>query len=231
MGHGVANDEMFDPVLEDRLNQDSAATGGPSWEILNLAVADHAAVEQLLFLRDRGLRFKPDVVFYFGHTRELAWTTKQLWQSWLNQREIPLLPLREMVLAAIDPEKPRPIQKQQVYSTSGEALAWIYREMVELCHANGITPVYVFLPRVEEFRAGAQRPFLLETAEEAGFYVLNIANLYGGQDREALKVSPTDYHPNPRGHGMIAQRLYDEIQQHGEEMGLPQASQTEEGSP
>ena len=228
MGHGVADEDVFEALLEDRLNRESMAVGGPGWQILNFAVVDHAAVEQLIVFKERGLPFQPDAVFYFGHTRELTWTTNQLWQNWTAGREIPFSPLRTMIEAAVDTQQPPAVQREQIYGTSGEALTWIYGEIVRLCREIEATPVYIFLPRLDEGGKDRLRPYFLQIAEEAGFYVVSIADLYSKRDRDALRISPTDNHPNSEGHRLIADRLYQEIQLHARDMGLTDGPTPEE---
>jgi len=44
-------------------------------------------------------------------------------------------------------------------------------------------------------------------AQEAGFTVIDLADVYDGQDLDALRVSAWDVHPNKEGNRLIAERL------------------------
>ncbi len=62
-GYGVEQDEALSEILEAR---------HPEWEVVNTAVAGWGTDQQLLFYRDRGRAFSPDVVLLMFHPNDLA---------------------------------------------------------------------------------------------------------------------------------------------------------------
>lgn len=66
-GFGVEDDEVVSAVLEDRLN--AASAPGQRFEVINLAVSGFGQAEELVTLRARGLRYRPQtvVLFYFDN--------------------------------------------------------------------------------------------------------------------------------------------------------------------
>ncbi|NIM19688.1 MAG: hypothetical protein GTO51_04835 [Candidatus Latescibacteria bacterium] len=52
-GYGVEENEIFCEVIESR---------HPDWEIINASVSGYGTDQQLLYFRDRGIRYMPDVV-------------------------------------------------------------------------------------------------------------------------------------------------------------------------
>ena len=59
MGNGVADNETFEHLVEQRLNNELA---GRKFEILNFAVDGYTLPQQLALLQDRVLQFAPDMV-------------------------------------------------------------------------------------------------------------------------------------------------------------------------
>lgn len=93
-GFGVETDEVFSEVLERRY---------PDWEIINASVSGYSTDQEYLYLRERGMRYAPDVVvvlFYqndlVGNARdEIYWHNKpyfRLDNYTLTQFNIPVPP-------------------------------------------------------------------------------------------------------------------------------------------
>ena len=53
MGYGVADDEGFEPLLEDRLNEEIAGSPYQKYEILNFAVPGYSAIQDLMVLEQK----------------------------------------------------------------------------------------------------------------------------------------------------------------------------------
>jgi hypothetical protein len=61
-GFGVEQDEALSEILERK---------HPDWEILNTGVSGWGTDQQLLFFRERGLRWRPDVVLLLFHPNDV----------------------------------------------------------------------------------------------------------------------------------------------------------------
>jgi hypothetical protein len=59
-------------------------------------------------------------------------------------------------------------------------------------------------------------------AEEAGFVVLNLSDVYDGQDIPSLWVAEWDHHPDAGAHVLFADRLYEMLLDHSETIPMPQ---------
>lgn len=62
-GHGVDLADRFDEVLERRHS---------NWEIINASVSGYGTDQQFLYLRDRGIVFKPDVVLLLLYSNDFG---------------------------------------------------------------------------------------------------------------------------------------------------------------
>jgi hypothetical protein len=70
-------------------------------------------------------------------------------------------------------------------------------------------PIYVFLPQVREGAWEEETPEALQTAEAAGFVMVDLSKIYQGRDLGSIRVSESDDHPNRLGHQLVAERLYE----------------------
>jgi hypothetical protein len=91
-----------------------------------------------------------------------------------------------------------------------DIMSWMYRRIVELCRQRSIVPVFIFVPNVVDKHAGPM-PEHRHLAEEAGFLIVDLSDLYDNIDKASLSMSESDTHPNVTAHKLIADRLYKEL--------------------
>jgi hypothetical protein len=103
---------------------------------------------------------------------------------------------------------------------SADILSWIYKRIADETRAHGAVPVLIFLPQVREDTGQDEVPEIIRIANNAGFSVFNLAGVYGGEDIVMLRLAEWDEHPNRRGHQLIAERLYDELQKRPGALGI-----------
>lgn len=215
MGSGVADEEVFESVLEDRLNRE--ATGGQhtAFEILNFAVPGHSALQELYLLETEALRFQPDAVFFIGHQLEKSITARNLAQTLRNGSEIPYDYLVEIgQRAGITPGIPQSEAERLLRPYQTELVSWTYRHVVELAAEHDLQAVWIFLPTFEGELIPSEIAELEQLAQEAGFVTLNLYDVFEGANIPDITVAAWDLHPNAPGHRLIADRLYEELLQH-----------------
>lgn len=61
-GFGVELDERFSEIIE---------RNNPDWEVINAAVSGYGTDQELLYLREKGLAYRPDVVLLVFHENDL----------------------------------------------------------------------------------------------------------------------------------------------------------------
>ena len=82
----------------------------------------------------------------------------------------------------------------------------------------------IVIPRIVGMEEPDAAACQVQLAEKAGFVVLDLSDVYKGQDVYSILLESWDWHPNARGHLMIAQRLYEALKAEAAQipMGLPE---------
>jgi hypothetical protein len=219
MGSGVADNEVFEWELEDRLNREHAGGRYTRYEILNFAVPGYSALQNLVVLEQKGLSFQPDALFYVAHQSD-----ESLAALYVADRVAEGLDLPYEALAALAREAgaeagaTRVENERRLAPYEEEILAWTYRRVVEVSRANGVLPVWIFMPTLEDPLHEEEYLHLAQMAEESGFIVLDLTDAYANQDPESIVVAYWDKHPNAKGHRLIADELYLALQEKADEI-------------
>jgi hypothetical protein len=214
MGSGVARERTFEAILEQHLNRDRERTGSPLYEVLNFAVYGYNPIEQIHVLHEKVLQFEPDVLLYVGHPEDAKRVVQYVGRLAANPGDWKHEFLSEIVKqAGITAPMPQRLVHRRLEPYGEQILAWVHQTLVADCRERGIQPVWVLLPMVPESSVSVTSPPELRIAEDAGFKVLDLTNVYDGHDRHALWIAEWDAHPNELGHKIVGDRLYDLIQQ------------------
>jgi len=205
-GSGVNDGETFEDVLERRLNQDEASRSGRRYEILNFAVPGYSALQQLRVL-DKALAFDPDTVWYVAAGHEGSGALIYLAEVVRKRIPVPYAHLQEIVQrAGIRPDTPEASAIRQLGPFQHEIVLWAYQQIVQRCKQQGVLPIWTFVPWLGTYAGETE---VIPIAKEAGFVVLDLGNVYQGQDVKKLRIAEWDGHPNAAGHALIAARLYE----------------------
>ncbi|GIX28261.1 MAG: hypothetical protein KatS3mg123_2142 [Burkholderiales bacterium] len=216
MGWGVGDGETFEALLEERLNRDAAGAGRRKIEILNFGVPGYQPPQQLVAL-EKALGFTPDAVFYVATGREISRAARYMVEVVQKDIEIPYAPLREIVAqAGLNREMDEATALKRLAPLSGEILSRVYQRIVQQSRAAKAIPVLVFLPQVREGAWQEETPEILRRAQQTGFLVIDLSDVYKNHDISSIRLAEWDDHPNRRGHELIASRLYKALQEQQE---------------
>lgn len=209
MGWGVADGQTFEALVEDRLNREDDLHA--NYEILNFGVQGYQPLQQLVSL-EKAFEFEPNAIFYVATGREISRATRYLFEAVQKNVDIPFKPLRDIVArAGLTRELDETAALKRINPFSNEILSWTYRYIVERSREKNALPVLVFLPQVRDGPWQEETAETLRMAEDAGFIIINLADVYRDQDITTIRLAEWDEHPNVRGHALIASRLYDEL--------------------
>jgi hypothetical protein len=107
-----------------------------------------------------------------------------------------------------------------------ELVGWTYSRVVTLARERGIVPIWIFLPALETPVLPEERAKLFNLAEDAGFVIVDLSDVYQNQDISSIIVAEWDKHPNAKGHALIAEHLYQALQQKKDEIPLGLATES-----
>jgi hypothetical protein len=221
MGFGVADDQGFEPRLEERLNQEHAGSPYGTYEILNFAVPGYSAVQNLMILEEKAMPFQPNSIFFMAHQREEQAVVMYLADRIASGAELPYPDLMEITrLTGAEPGMTKGEVERLLQPIRTELLSWTYRRIVEVSRDHDILPVWIFMPTLEDPLYEEEVIHLNRVAEDSGFIVLDLSDAYENQDPESLVIAYWDKHPNAKGHSLIAEDLYRKLQENEEEIPL-----------
>lgn len=216
MGWGAPDGETFEALLEAQLNRERAGAPYARYEILNFGVPGYQPPQQLIAV-EKALRFQPDAVFYVAAGREVSRAADYLVEVVRKRIAIPYAPLAEIVAkAGLTPELDEATALRKLNPYRAELLASTYRLIVSQVRAKGAVPILVFLPQVRGGTWQEETPETLRTASAAGFIVIDLSDVFDGEDIATIRLAEWDDHPNAKGHRLIAERLYTAIAQRPE---------------
>ena len=216
-GYGVADDDLFCELLQDRLDQRE-----PSWEVINTGVSGWGTDQQYLYLKQEGLAFDPDIVvlaFFIGNDvdNNVAAT-----QYELNK---PVFVGRKLALRNVPVPRPgRQVDRRVVNSLTQldpvQHTVNIIAALSRLCEQHDIELVVmkfgIFLAPKLPYALDLERRFS-SAMDQAGlakhYFDLDERFREQGHDMQKLTAGNDDGHWNAFGHQQVAEELDEYLQQ------------------
>lgn len=213
MGMGVGDGETFESLLESALNASPAESDGRRYEILNFAVPRYSLFQQLHLLEHgRALGAGPHAVLLVGHSNEPRRMVEYLHAALARGT----LPASDLVRATMDSAGVTAdvtydefARRMRPYAFS--LVEWGLRSMADTIRRAGAVPAYAFIPMPLDEIDDALHQRLLDAAAQAGFAVIDLADVYADRDPRSYMVAEWERHPNAEGHRTIARRLHDPL--------------------
>ncbi len=212
MGSGVANQEIFEAIVEDRLNADFEGKPYDHYEFLNFSIGGYNMLQKQYFLEtQQAFDFQPDMVIVVPHPeKERLRSLTHLYQMQAHGVEIPYAYLRDLLARAGVIPATTEVEAINLLAPYGdEMLAWSLNETARLIRDHNAVPVFLIYPYLSPLSdTNEDLATMIELAEQAGFVLVNLNYIYDGFAPASLIVAEWDVHPNAVAHGLIAQALY-----------------------
>jgi hypothetical protein len=217
-GSGVADDEPYPLLLENRLNRESG--GKTRYEVLNFARGNQTLYQSLLVLREKIPAFDPDSVCLVFNSYELGWSAEYLAKLIRSGYDIPFENLQSVAdRAKVGPTMPEATIKAKLMPYMREMLKQVVEQFAALCRSRDIPFYAIFRPHpftwsVQEANDQEKiRLLFLQYAEESSVSVLDLSHAFDRvKNRIELIVAPWDGHTNALGHHLLADALYRALQ-------------------
>jgi len=208
-GSGVADEEVFETLLEGMLNNDQLYKDGVEFEILNFSKYARVTLQQMLVMESKVIRFKPDVMMLVVHHNEARRGLEALAKMVKNDIDVRYPFIQSVInLAGVDSKMRKYEIEKRLLPYADELLANTYHAIASISRDHEIVPVLVFLPITYERLEDADIAAHMAAAETAGFVVLSMRDIYDEYEPDELDVAAWDDHPNAFAHKLIADRLY-----------------------
>lgn len=221
MGPGVADELVFEQQVEDRLNE-KHGTDGQQFEILNFAISGMSIIRNIEKMEKEVLDFQPDKVIIFGHKQE-EFHAFQAFEFIEQNRGTERLPKEKMVEmkwlerfdAFVEDENLKLedfVNKEEQRAIGWKVLEWGYGEMKRMCDERGIELIMMYQPHILRSHE-TYEPFE-EITNKYGIPFINLMGVFEGESQEDLQLAAWDNHVNTYGHGLLADRIYEELVEH-----------------
>lgn len=219
-GYGLNLEDGFAAVLERRLN--GAAETGVRYDVLNFAAPSYAAQDQPAILREKAMKWDPDLVILTYVLNDPETDPVQ----WPQRYWAPIAPWRRSALlrAAFLLKNRIEIARfgggdYTAYLHAPDRPKWqsvrrAFAEIADVCGENGIPVLFVMFAepsvlRWEDYPFHKLHDQVRGEAEKNGFDWLDTLPLWSkAAPPERIRLSPEDAHPNALGHEIAADAVY-----------------------
>jgi hypothetical protein len=218
MGWGVKHQDTYINQLEEWLNMHSARLGLTSprrYEVLNFGVAAYSPMQRLEALRDKVLRFRPDLVIYSATTLDIRLMEIHLCDMMRKNVDLKYDFLHEMAeLAAVERDDLRVNSDGEMVNKARlkrklRPFYWgLYDKTMEAiaadCRVAGVPLVVAIIPRVgkSDLPPARAEPVarLRAIAAHQGLLVFDLSDTFDAFDPGEIEIAAWDDHPNAIGH-------------------------------
>jgi D-alanyl-lipoteichoic acid acyltransferase DltB (MBOAT superfamily) len=206
-GSGVDDQEVFEQLVEDRLQRELEPSSGLRFEILNFAVPSFSLLQQLAILEDRVGKMHPDIVIITSHPNNYGPLVEHLTRVIVNGVPIPYDSVAQVVAASgVTRETDRAAAIRRLNPYIPPLLDWTISCLAERIRELGARPVWLVLRLPTGENDSEQGGIAL--AERAGFDVIDLSKVFEGADEAGYVKEEWDNHPNARGHQLLADKLF-----------------------
>ncbi|MCF8236758.1 MAG: hypothetical protein K9I85_01240 [Saprospiraceae bacterium] len=207
-GSGVADNEVMDVLLEERMN---SASTSQKYEFLNFGCPSYDLIDCVVqFEEDNLAKFKPQYLVFFSQGKDLAKNARDVAGCVMKNKPIPYPFLKRIVeKSGIKPDMSVQELLQRMAPYEQEILDSTYHYLNQICVARNITPIWVFWPTPNiQASSIAEKNIVKEIAEKNGFQILDLESINQPYKTSEISISNEDIHPNEKSHHMIADTLF-----------------------
>ena len=178
-------------------------------ELLSFGVPGYQPPQQLVAF-EKATVLQPNELFYIAAGREMHRAADYMAEAVRKRLPIPYPALQAIVdksgvRAAMD--ETAALRLLEPYKA--EILKVVYDSLVEQSLKRGIRPVWIFIPQVRAGIWQEETAATLKIAQDAGFAIVDLEDIYTGRDLATIRLAEWDDHPSALGHRLIADRLYE----------------------
>jgi hypothetical protein len=218
MGFGVKDNQTYENVVEDDLNQRPPSPQYSRYEILNLSVAADSILQRVLRLEQVGFALQPDAAILSVAAADMQFLPAHLRKALIAGIKTPpeYRDIVESVVrkAGVNGRMPPVMIERRLQPYVNELCRWSFQRFAEQCAQRGVRPLVMYRPAPADFSGleSSVRNDLLGLARSAGLEVIDLSTAFDSvTDRSSLILAKWDDHTTVLGHRLLAEKLYDEL--------------------
>jgi hypothetical protein len=207
-GDGVADNQTFASLIEAKL--DSAARAvHQRIEVLNFGVPGTSLAQQVYRLETQGVRFSPDLIVLTVHPFDLAFLQQTFSSAVKLGYPIPDSALaRLLARVGVGPGLNGNMANLRIVEE--ELDQRLFRWARDLGSRVG-APVAVLALRTLDVSSSGNLPTTRRALAAAQVPLMDCTHVWDGRRERELRLSDADSHPNPAGHRLIANCVYEAL--------------------
>ena len=223
MGSGVKDDEVFENIVENHLNEEASIKSGKKYEMLNFAVGGYHIIQNVKFTEEKIFEFSPDIVLYFAHPREDKRALDRAVKLFEDGIDLEFDFLRQVKQeSGCQSGMSHNEIKKRLMPYGKQIIEWGYKRIVANCLKHNAKPIWVYLPTIDDIENESKDEVskITKLAQDAGFKTISLAEVFKNYDIETIQVAPWDNHPNALGHRLIADLFYKRLIENQKQIGF-----------
>lgn len=207
-GSGIADDELFDELLEQKLD---SLNINIEYEFWNFGNPGFDLVQCIYdFEMKKAVQYDFDNLIYVSHGIDKFKNIRTLATAVESGRTIPYDFVQEIIdKSNVDKNATSMSVYDKLEPFADELLIGLYQYLYDYCLQNNIKPIWVYWPTTDVHPIVKMYPEDISLmVEKIGFTVIDLTDVYKDYNPSDLFVSPKDRHPNALGHSLVADELY-----------------------
>lgn len=218
VGLGVKDNETYENLVENWLNNKPPEQPYSQYQILNLAVGGSDVLQRLLWLEQRGFRFGPDAAMFSVAAHDQQFLIEHL--SKVVTLDIAVPPgyaeifNRIVGKARLHKKMPAAMIEGRLRPYIAEIYQWAFERFATECRARGIRPFVIYRPAPADLEhlELASRSQITHLAGVANVEMIDLSDAFDSvSNRDTLIVAKWDHHTTALGHVLLADKLYERL--------------------
>lgn len=208
-GSGIADNELFDELLEQKLN---SLNNKDDYEFWNFGNPGFDLVQCIYdFEMKEAVKYDFDNLIYISHGIDKFKNLRTLATAIESGKTIPYDFIQKIIdKSSIDENSTSMSVYDKLEPFADELVTGLYQYLYDFCLQNNIKPIWIYWPTTDVHPFVEMYPEDLSLlVKEIGFTVIDLTDVYKDYKAADLFVTPKDRHPNALGHSLIADELYE----------------------
>lgn len=211
-GMGVESEDSYPKKLESILN---SRTAGMNYEVMNFGVISYNTFQEVKFLKDKALKYKPDIVIvgYLSndiideklYSRILAEIMMEEYNTTDGSNIVNNIGVHRKIFDTIYSEiNSKPFNETWVHVENA------FSELDNLSKENNFS-VAVFMLPAEDYHFDEQVDMLNKTCAARGWLFIYPKDTYSAKKINSMILDRYDTHATPEAYSIMAEEIYEAI--------------------